>query len=69
MDAYIEAAGIEGDRKGPLFRAAIDKTKKLGPRVISRTDVCYMVRHRDNGLPDERRAHRGRAAHGRTLER
>src|SRR6516165_4316286 len=31
LDAYIEAAGIEGDRKGPLFRAAIGKTKKLGP--------------------------------------
>ena len=31
LDAYIEAAGIAGDRKGPLFRAAIGKTRKLGP--------------------------------------
>jgi integrase/recombinase XerD len=46
LDAYIEAAGIEGDRKGPLFRAAIGKTKKLGPGAISRTDVWYMVRRR-----------------------
>jgi hypothetical protein len=30
LDAYIDAAGIAGDRKGPLFRAAIGKTKKLG---------------------------------------
>jgi len=30
LDAYIAAAGIEDDRKGPLFRAAIGKTKKLG---------------------------------------
>jgi integrase len=46
LDAYIEAAGIEGDRKGPLFRAAIGKTRKLGPGAISRTDVWYMVRRR-----------------------
>ena len=31
LDAYIKAAGIADDRKGPLFRAAIGKTKKLGP--------------------------------------
>jgi TRADD-N domain-containing protein len=30
LDAYIKAAGVEGDRKEPLFRAAIGKTKKLG---------------------------------------
>ena len=42
----IKAAGIEDDRKGPLFRAAIGKTKKLGEGAISRTDVWYMVRRR-----------------------
>jgi integrase len=41
-----KAAGIEDDRKGPLFRAAIGKTKKLGQGAISRTDVWYMVRRR-----------------------
>src|ERR1700687_4469298 len=46
LDAYLEAAGIEGDRKEPLFRAAIGKTKKLGQGAISRTDVWYMVRRR-----------------------
>jgi integrase/recombinase XerD len=46
LDAYIKAAGIEGDRKGPLFRAAIGKTKKLGQGAISRTDVWYMVSRR-----------------------
>ncbi len=46
LDAYIEAAGIEGDRKGPLFRAAIGKTKKLRPGAMSRIDVWYMVRRR-----------------------
>jgi hypothetical protein len=46
LDAYIEAAGIEGDRKGPLFRAAVGKTRKLGQGAMSRTDVWYMVRRR-----------------------
>jgi hypothetical protein len=26
LDAYLHAAGIEGDRKGPLYRAAMGKT-------------------------------------------
>ena len=46
LDAYIKAAGIADDRKGPLFRAAIGKTKKLGAGAMSRTDVWYMVRRR-----------------------
>lgn len=46
MDAYISAAGIEADRKGPLFRAAIGRTGVLSPRALSRTDVWYMVRRR-----------------------
>ena len=46
LDAYIEAAGIEGDRKGPLFRAAIGKTKKLTTSPMTRKDVWYMVRRR-----------------------
>jgi site-specific recombinase XerD len=46
LDAYIEAAGIENDRKGPLFRAAIGKTKRLGQGAMSRVDVWYMVRRR-----------------------
>ena len=49
LDAYIKAAGVAGDRKGPLFRAAIGKTKKLGPGAMSRTDVWYMVRRRAAG--------------------
>ena len=44
LDACIKAAGTEGDRKGPLFRAAIGKTKKLGGGAMSRTDVWYMAR-------------------------
>jgi integrase/recombinase XerD len=51
-DAYPKAAVIEGDRKWPLFRAAIGKTNKLGPGAMSRTDVWYMVRRHaaDTGI-------------------
>jgi integrase/recombinase XerD len=41
-----EAARIAGERKGPLFRAAIGKTKKLAATPMSRTDVWYMIRRR-----------------------
>ena len=46
LDAYIQAAGIAGDRKGPLFRAALGKTKKLGPERLTRVAVWKMVRRR-----------------------
>ncbi len=46
LDEYIKAAGIGEDRKGPLFRAAIGRTKKLGAGAMSRVDVWYMVRRR-----------------------
>jgi integrase/recombinase XerD len=44
--AYIQVAGIADDRKGPLFRSAIGKAKKLGAGAMSRTGVWYMVRRR-----------------------
>jgi integrase/recombinase XerD len=46
LDAYITAAGVAGDRKVPLFRSAIGKTKRLSAGTMSRTDVWYMVRRR-----------------------
>ena len=63
LDAYIEAAGIEGDRKGPLFRAAIGKTRKLGQGAMSRTDIWYMVRRRaaDAGIETKIGCHTFRA--------
>src|ERR1039457_5805244 len=38
LDAYIEAAGIGADRKGPLFRAASRITKELADGPMSRVD-------------------------------
>jgi integrase/recombinase XerD len=46
LDACIKVVGIGEDPKGPLFRAAIGKTKTLGVGPMSRTDVWYMVRRR-----------------------
>jgi integrase/recombinase XerD len=46
LDAYIAAAGVEGDNKGPLFRSAIGRTGKLSDRPMSRVDAWYMVRRR-----------------------
>jgi integrase/recombinase XerD len=46
LDAYIAAAGIASDKKGPLFRAAIGRKGKLSDRPMSRVDAWYMVRRR-----------------------
>jgi site-specific recombinase XerD len=46
LDAYIEAAAIADDRKGPLFRSAIGKTRKLSAQSMRREDVYRMVRRR-----------------------
>jgi len=46
LDAYIRNAGIESDRKGPLFRSALGKTAQLSTRSMLRGDVWRMVRRR-----------------------
>ncbi len=46
LDAYIAAAGIEDDGKGPLFRSATGKTIALSNNRLSRTDVLRMVKRR-----------------------
>jgi integrase/recombinase XerD len=49
LDAYIKAAGVAGDRKGPLFRSAISKAAQLTDRPMLRGDVWSMVRRRASG--------------------
>ena len=48
LDAWIAAAGIGGDKKGPLFR-----TFKRGGRLTNnpmiRSDVLYMIKRRAKG--------------------
>ncbi len=46
LDEYIDATSIASDRKGPLFRSALGKTKTLTALPLSRNDVWHMVRRR-----------------------
>src|SRR4051812_22769172 len=46
LDAYIEAAGIEKDRKGPLFRSANRRTGQLTAKPLRSADAWAMVRRR-----------------------
>jgi site-specific recombinase XerD len=49
MAAYIEAAGIAGDKGTPLFRTAKGKTQQLTQRRISQPEVYLMIRRRAAG--------------------
>ena len=46
LDAYLEAAGIAGDRKGPLFRSAQGRTGRLTGQAMARADVYRMIGRR-----------------------
>ena len=52
MDAYLDAAGIESEKKTPLFRS-VDRNRKLTVNPLSRTDVLLMIKRRalTAGLP------------------
>lgn len=62
MDAYIGAAGIEDQKKGPLFRS-VDKHRKLTLNPMTRTDVLRMIKRRaeDADLPSSTCCHTFRA--------
>ena len=47
LDAYIEAAGIAGDKKGPLFRTSLDRSgKALTKNALYQQDAYRMIRRR-----------------------
>jgi integrase/recombinase XerD len=46
LDAYIDAAGIRGDGKSPLFRSAVGRTGTLTSTVMDRVDAWRMVQRR-----------------------
>ncbi len=54
LDAYIDAAGIAEDGKGPLFRSAKGTTRTLTARPLRRNNALDMVKRRakDAGLSD-----------------
>ena len=62
MDAYLEAAGIAGDKKTPLFRS-VDKKRELTENSLSRNDVLRMIKRRSKkvGLPYSTCCHTFRA--------
>ena len=45
LNAWIAAAGIGRDKKGPLFRT-MGKGDRLGVRAMSRFDVLHMIKRR-----------------------
>jgi integrase/recombinase XerD len=62
LDAWIRAAGIGEDKKGPLFRS-IRKGNKLTSNAMTRSDVLYMIkrRAREAALPYSTCCHSFRA--------
>jgi len=63
LDAYLKAAGIESQKKSPLFRTAIHRTNTLSNRPMSRRDALSAVKRRAAaaGLPDRICCHTFRA--------
>jgi integrase len=63
MDAYLEAAGIAGEKKSPLFRSARGKTRTLTDQGMNRADVLRMIRRRarDAGIKTHISCHTFRA--------
>jgi integrase len=53
LDTYIEAAGIAGDDKGPLFRSVAGRAGRLTDRPLRRNNALDMVKRRAlaAGLP------------------
>jgi integrase/recombinase XerD len=46
LDEYLDAAGLLGDGKGPLFRSAVGKTGALTATAMNRVDAYRMIRRR-----------------------
>ena len=53
LQDYIEAAGLAGDREGPLFRTTFRRTGVLTDRPMSQSDAWRMLQRRapDAGIP------------------
>ncbi len=46
VDAYIEAAGLKAQRKQPIFRSALGKSKRLSSKRMTRYAALKMVQRR-----------------------
>ena len=63
LDAYLEAAGIGKDLKGPLFRSTVGRSGELTDRALSQPDVYRMISRRaaDAGIRTRLGCHTFRA--------
>jgi site-specific recombinase XerD len=46
IDEYLDAAGLRGEVKSPLFRSAVGKTGQLSDKPMNRVDAYRMIRRR-----------------------
>ena len=78
LDAYLEASGLRDEKRSPLFRTAVGKTRVLSAKRMTRRDVYRMVQRRaaDAGIATKIGCHTFRATaitnyleHGGTLEK
>jgi site-specific recombinase XerD len=62
LDAYLDAAGIRDQRRGPLFRS-VGRDRALSDRPMHRLDVLRMIKRRVRyaGLPESTSCHTFRA--------
>src|SRR6266849_2609481 len=53
LQDYIEAAGLAGDREGPLFRTTVRRTRALTERRMTQSDAWRMLQRRARaaGIP------------------
>jgi len=63
LDAYLEAAGIALEERGPLFRSSYKKTHVLTKQALTTDAALRIVKRRakDSGLPKEIGCHTFRA--------
>ena len=63
VEAYLEAAGISGLGRTPLFRASLGRTGRLTDQGITEAGVLQMIKRRSRGagLPPEISCHTFRA--------
>lgn len=63
LAAYIDAAGIGEDKKGPLFRTTVRRTGEMTRNRLAQADVFRMIRRRakDAGIKTEIGCHTFRA--------
>lgn len=63
LHAYVEAAGIAGEKNAPLFQTVAGRSKKLTGNAMDRVDVYKMVRRRalEAGIKGEISPHTFRA--------